>query len=951
MPSFPLRVCLWLLAWLSSTAALAGSGLQFVPNHGQWPAAVRYRAALPGGTVFLTDRGLVYDWLSATDLDRGHTWCLERESTTARLHRNPDGPARPEPQLRGHAVFVDFEGAKAAPQLTASKPLTERHNYYLGNDPEHWATDVPVVGRVRYQELYPGIGLELYGTAQGQLEYDLHVAPGADAAAIRLRYRGAEALTLLPDGRLRVQTSVNDVHELPPVAWQELPTGRRAVPCRYTLRGSTVGFAFPRGYDRRYALVIDPEVLVSTFTGSRGIVYGVVSMPAPDGGIVSGGRALGTGLPTTPGAYQTAFRGVIDHVVCRFDSTGQRLQYATYLGGSDIDELNALNISPATGDLYVLGTSYSANFPTRNAYSSVLAGNCDLVVSRLSSAGVLAGSTYLGGSGIDEGADLAFAPSGDLYLLGTTNSANLPFAIRYDPTPNGRLDGLLAHMDLSLHGLWWTTYFGGSQNDVPAALRVERSSGDVLIVGSTLSANFPTTGGAAQRTFRAPGEGFVCRFEQNALQLKASTYWGAPDGEDELTGLHLAADGSLLLLGHSYGQMPATSRALNEPGGHVFVTDMEALLGAQRFTAVFGAAALFTPMTLAQDACGNILGAGFGSAGMTVRNPPGLVGQATTGNYLFAMRYDGSGLLAGWYYGNHDGHAHSPTQRFDNEGNLYQAVCGAAPTLAAIPSLPAPMYAAQPLSSHDMLTLKLSLPLGERVLQPRIGPAPTGCAPLTVAFDNQTVGGRRYRWNFGDGSAADTARQPTHVYTQPGTYRVSLGVQGQQGSCLQTDTARTTIVVRQPVPRQFPLQRLECATGNVLTLDATSAEASTYQWSTGETTPRITVTEPGTYVVQLGGPGGCRWQDTLRVELAPAVQVPNVITPNGDNKNDAFAPRNLPPGCRLAVYNRWGRQVYTSADYRGDWQADELPAGVYYYLLEGAALCEKRIKGWLEVVR
>jgi hypothetical protein len=941
-----LRPALWLLAWLLSTAALAAPGLQFVPNQGQWPAAVRYRADLPGGTVFLTDQGLVYDWLSAADLARGHDW-MQRQDEARRRAQADDAPAT-EPRLHGHAVFVDFEGAAPAPQLRAAEPLPARHHYYLGNNPEHWATQVQPVARVTYRALYPGISLELYGTAAGQLEYDLHLAPGADPAAIRLRYRGAEALSLLPDGRLRVETSVGAVDELPPVAYQLLPTGRRAVPCRYTLRGHTLGFVLPAGYDRRYPLVIDPAVLAATFTGSRGIVYGVASLPDRRGRILSGGRALATGLPVTPGAYQVNFRGVIDHVLCQFDSTGQRLLFATYLGGTDVDELNAVNVSPGTGEIYLLGSSYSYDYPTRNAYDATNNGNFDLVVTRLSASGLMLGSTYLGGAGNDIGADLAFAPSGDLYVVGTTTSANLPIAIRFDSTPNGRQDGILAHLEQSLRGLWWTTFFGGAQNDVPTAMRVD-NLGDVFIVGSTQSPNFPVTAGAARPTYHAPGDGFVCRFETNAFQLKASTFWGSLDGEEELTGLHLAADGSLLLLGFSHGQMTATPGALNEPGGHVFVTNIETHLGWPRFTSVFGRAALFTPMSLSQDACGNVLGSGFASAGMTVRNAPPN-GQGFQGNYLFALRYNGTDLLSGWYYGNHAGHAHSPTQRFDRDGVLYQAVCAGAPDLAGAPTMPG-MYAPTPLSTHDMLTLKLSLPMGERVLQPRIGVPPTGCAPLTVSFDNQTLGGRRYRWSFGDGSAADTARQPTHIFAQPGVYHVRLGVEGQQGSCLQSDTARATVVVRQPVPRQFPLQYLQCAAGNVLALDATSPEASIYQWNTGETTPRITVTQPGRYVVRLGGSGGCHWEEVMEVELAPAVQVPNVITPNGDAKNDAFAPQHLPPGCRLAVFNRWGREVYRSADYRGEWRAEQQPAGLYYYLLEGEALCEKRLKGWVEVLR
>ena len=95
------------------------------------------------------------------------------------------------------------------------------------------------------------------------------MAPQADPARVRLRYEGLQP-QLTAEGQLRLPTSVGTVRELAPQAWQTDPaTGQRQpVACRFTLRGSEVGFQLGT-YDRRRPLTIDPTVQFSTLTGSN----------------------------------------------------------------------------------------------------------------------------------------------------------------------------------------------------------------------------------------------------------------------------------------------------------------------------------------------------------------------------------------------------------------------------------------------------------------------------------------------------------------------------------------------------------------------------------------------------------------------------------------------------------------------------------------------------------
>jgi len=88
--------------------------------------------------------------------------------------------------------------------ITGLDGLRSRSNYFIGNDPRAWHTNVPHFRRVRHESIYPGIDLIYYGR-QGRLEYDFVVAPGSDPRKIRLAFDGAKALRVNPEGGLTIE--------------------------------------------------------------------------------------------------------------------------------------------------------------------------------------------------------------------------------------------------------------------------------------------------------------------------------------------------------------------------------------------------------------------------------------------------------------------------------------------------------------------------------------------------------------------------------------------------------------------------------------------------------------------------------------------------------------------------------------------------------------------------
>ena len=727
-----------------ATPPPAGATLEFVANQGQWPAPVRYAAELPSGRLFAEADGL--------------TLALLAEGGPGQ--HNHQGPghgaaAAGQPPVRGHALRLRFAGA--GPATIAPETRTAEHrSYFLGSDPAHWAADVPAYRALRYAGLWPGISARLYENRAQQLEYDFELAPGADAAAIGLRHEGADALALDEAGNLIIQTSVGTVVEHAPQAWQADVAGRRQpVPCRYALAGSTVRFTLGR-YDHDRALTIDPVVVFASYTGSAANNWGFTATYDPAGNLYSGGIAFEIGYPTTPGAFQTTFRALVNIAIIKFDThvSGPAARvWATYLGGGSSDFPASLVVN-SRGELLVLGTSGSADYPvTSNAAQRRFAGGTaadpfgygapydspngsDLVITRLNAIGTgLVGSTYLGGSGNEgllplapntsaSGAALQLAHNygdpfrGDIlvdaadnvYLASHTTSTNFPMTAGLGGTyRGGPSDGVVVKLAPGLDAVRWASYLGGNAADAAYSLQVEPASGDVYVAGGTVSANFPTTAGAYQRTRPGNVDGFVARIAANGTSLLRASYVGTA-AYDQAYFLQLGTDGGVYLLGQTRGDFPVTPGLYATAQGTQFIQKLDANLAQSQLATLFGSTAAgsaglvnLDPTAFLVDRCDRVYVCGWGgqvngrSAASSTAMWPYLDGNGTTAGlpvtsnaaqpttdgsdfYLAQFSAGLTRLDYATFYGDtspgtEGEHVDGGTSRFDPRGIVYEAVC------------------------------------------------------------------------------------------------------------------------------------------------------------------------------------------------------------------------------------------------------------------------------------
>jgi Beta-propeller repeat len=475
------------------------------------------------------------------------------------------------------ALDLRFAGANPHPDVGAAHRAPGTLDYLIGS---RRYTGLRSYTEVRYRELWPGIDLAFRSEA-GMLKYEFLVKPGANPADIRLAYAGARSLEL-DGGALVVSTSAGALRDAAPSSRQ----GQRRVASRFVVGGKSVGFAVG-GYDRRRPLIIDPGLAWSTYFG------GAAPEDEPqDVAIDASGNAYVTGVttssdfPTSVGALQGALDGPFDAFVTKLDPNGSLL-WSTYLGGNDGDSGTAIALD-SSGNAYVSGVTFSTDFPTTAGTDRSLGGPGDAFVTKLTSAGGLSYSTYLGGNDDQESANgIAVDAAGAAYVSGTTLSGDFPVTAGAPDAVQSSDEGFVTKLAATGRSIVYSTFLGGSDyeghdGDFPGGITVD-SSGNAYVTGTTASSDFPTTFGVPDATLGGVQDAFLTKINATGTAFAYSMLLGGGSLE---SGSDLAVDGSgsAVVTGRtSSADYPTTSgawdRTFNHPAGNEeasFVTKVNA---------------------------------------------------------------------------------------------------------------------------------------------------------------------------------------------------------------------------------------------------------------------------------------------------------------------------------------------------------------------------------------
>lgn len=551
--------------------------LSFEANQGQADPQVRFTSRGNGYSLFLTDAAAV--------LSLSHSDGAEKKRTHGAI-------------AESDVVRMELAGANPGTHVSGDSPLPGKANYFLGNDPTKWHTDVPTYAKVKYAGVYPGVDLVYYGN-QRQLEYDFIVAPGADPKAIKLHFAGADKLRLTLEGDLSVVAAHGTVAFHKPMVYQMIEG--KHVPVDGTFKISaenTVGFRLGT-YDSNVPVVIDPVLAYSTYLGGTASDVGTGVAVDASGYIYVSGYSTSTNFPTTAASYQPTSKepsGYHIAFVSKMDPTESTLLYSTYIGGTNGERALGITID-STGAAYVTGYTYSSNFPvtvgafqTANKLASQNLTN-GFVLKLNATGSSLLYSTFIGGTGANGSGDfplaIAIDSGGDAYITGYTFSGDFPITQGAYQSTNkaktaGGSTGFVAKLNPTGTALVYSTYVGGSGNskivngsdgtgEQSRSIAID-SSGSAYIAGVTGSLDFPVTSNAFQKvnnTIHNPAypattqggyNGYVAKLNPSGSALVYATYLGGSStnvpsvsrfDSDALTAIAIDSAGNAYVTGDS----------------------------------------------------------------------------------------------------------------------------------------------------------------------------------------------------------------------------------------------------------------------------------------------------------------------------------------------------------------------------------------------------------------
>ena len=825
----------------------------FVVNKGQWSKQVKAKAHLANGALFLEEKALTFNFIDATYFSHSHDYSTMVDSISAFA-------------FRWHFLKAN------TPRISYERDLKGIVSYINTNQS---VTDLRKYQKVNYENIYNGIDYTIYAFEDG-FKYDWIVEPYANPEAIKLKLEGVKDIHL-EEGRLYIHTSLNEIREEKPYAYQWKNGKKQNVICEFVLKNNRLSFNFPQGYDKSKELIIDPVMVFSSYSGSVASNFGYTATYDDYGFLYSGGTAFNIGYPITVGAYQTAYNGGVvgnDVVLSKYDTSGSFMVYSTYLGGSGDEVPHSLIVYEE--ELYVMGTTGSADFPVTNtAFDQTFNGGqaivvngvginydngCDIFVSRLNSEGTdLLSSTYLGGTandGFNSSSALRYNyadqmrgeididENGNCYIATSTFSNDFPIVNSLiQPANNGGQDGLIVKMNKDLSSILWSTYWGGSNDDALYSLAFDNNN-NIYASGGTESNNLNTSNSAyAPNYLGGDVDAFISHFSSDGASMLHSTYYGSQE-YDQAYFIELDKLGQVYIFGQSLA--PDNTLVFNaqfsQPNSGQFVSKLNPELSALDFSTVFGSGSGgidISPTAFLVDACNRIYCSGWGGStnDSTHAGPGGSTSDLVTTFDAFQSDTDGSDFyliifeddantlsFASFFGGNQAAeHVDGGTSRFDKKGIVYQSVCAGCGGFSDFPTTDNAVSNTNGASCNNaVFKFDPDFPLTVANFN-----APSLTCDKTVTFENLSLGeNNAFSWDFGDGNTS-TDTTPTHIYSSIGTYDVLL-ITNDPTSCNLVDSIIKSITIDENTFQES--DSLSLCKGDSILLEANTLEGFNYQW-------------------------------------------------------------------------------------------------------------------------
>lgn len=547
-------------------------------------------------------------------------------------------------------LSLEFIGANDNSKIVGSNQLEIKTNYLLGQDKTKWQKEITNYSQVTYQEIYSGIDLIFYGNKKN-LEYDLVVAPNIDPNLIQLKFQGLEkAIKIDKQGDLLLPTQSGIIRQHKPFIYQEIEGNKVPISGSYNITESNLVSFNIGDYDQSKALIIDPEISYSTYLG--GSLTDEANAIAVDtqGNAYIVGSTSSTDFPVANALQRNFGGGPFDVFVAKINPNGNGLVYATYFGGSSIDQGFDIAVD-ASGSAYITGLTISTNFPTKGGLQTQKGGGTfDGFVTKLNPAGNdLVYSTYLGGNDDDQGFSLAINSAGNAFITGSTSSRNFPGA--QNTSLSGPSDSFVTQLNVQGTQIVYSRYLGGSDEEEGSSIVVD-STNNAYITGDTFSNNFPLQM-AIQSSLSGGQDAFLTKLNPNGTILY-STYFG---GSNNDAGIDVAVDtdNNAYLAGTSNSTNLLAKSALqrNLAGGQdAFLTKIDPTGANLIFSTYLGGQGDDILSSIGLDPLGNVYlaGATF-STDFPITKPVQDKNKGMNDVFVSVLNSDGSSFIYSTYLG------------------------------------------------------------------------------------------------------------------------------------------------------------------------------------------------------------------------------------------------------------------------------------------------------------
>lgn len=519
--------------------------LSFEENKGQFNSDIKFACRRSSSTLFLSK-----DQVDLVISKKTTPPTLEKErfleSQNQRAEKTTDSIAK---------ISLKMVGAKQPKEIVGINETVTKSNYFSGFN--KWQTDISHYEKVLYEQIYSGIDIIYYGNDENRFEYDLVVAPKVNPSKIIISFdvksssseKLQQPLKLDKDGNLVISLGEEEIYQPKPIVYQEINGVRSYIKGNYVLKSrNQVGFTIGK-YNTNYPLIIDPEVIYSTFIGGSN-TDGIDEIIVDDKGsaYILGGT-FSKDLSTTENAFQKQGQKTnldSDIFIAKLNPQGNEYIYLTYITGSNLDSGNDITVD-LDGNIYITGETESKDFPLFKPMQSNLKGHSDAFITKLNAQGnSLIFSTLLGGNDIDEGNAIGLDSQGSIYIAGGSNSSDFPLFNPRNTKKDGFREAFITKLEPTGDKLIYSTYSGGSDSFF-IELKIDLND-NVYLVGRIDSKPdsteiLPTTPGAFQENPpNLSANGILVKLSPNGKIIYA-TYLGG-GGLDICTSIDVDDEGN-----------------------------------------------------------------------------------------------------------------------------------------------------------------------------------------------------------------------------------------------------------------------------------------------------------------------------------------------------------------------------------------------------------------------